>query len=335
MEIANVNKEEELVSIIIPAWNVEHYIHRGIESCLKQSYHNIEVIVVDDGSTDETLDIAKKYVEKDSRVRAFCKEHNGVSAARNLGVKNAKGRFMMFLDSDDWLVDNAVQVLMNFYYRYPDFLAGAKSVFVEEGMEDSFFQQSDEAIDPVVMNQHEALMHTDQVTYRNSSACYKIFCTSIVRDHEIIFDEDLSIGEDGLFVFRYLNYMKGMVYIDRSLWRCLVRKDSSTRVPYNERFLTALYAVERMLQYPYVKSDDIENMLKAFLVKKALDLFRKYIDCGNEDEKVINYLKSYIRKYKKEYERKADMGQRLRTDFILFVPFPVYLKLYRKKHHIQ
>ncbi|MCM1125466.1 MAG: glycosyltransferase family 2 protein [Lachnospiraceae bacterium] len=327
-------RSNELVTIIIPAWNVEKYIHRGIESCLNQSYCDIEVMVVDDGSTDETLKIAEKFAEEDRRVRVLSKEHCGVSAARNYGMKHAKGKCLMFLDSDDWLAGDAVEILMNYFTQYPEHLIGAKSIFVEEGKEDEDRKSSDEIIMPIVMGQHEALMNTDQTTYRNSSACYKIFYAPIIQDNDIRFDEDISIGEDGLFVFRYLNHVKGMVYVDAAVWRCLVRKGSSTRVPYDERFITALYAIERMMQYPNVKADDIEDMLKAFLVKKALDLFRKYIDCGNEDKKVVYYLKSYIKKYKKEYERTVDRGQRLRTNFILFMPFPIYLKLYRKKHHI-
>lgn len=330
-----MHRSNELVTIIIPAWDVEKYIHRGIESCLNQTYGNIEVVVVDDGSTDETLNIAEKYAEEDKRVHVFSKAHYGVSAARNLGMKHAKGKYLMFLDSDDWLDTDAVEILMNHFSQYPMYLIGAKSVFIEEGKEDDDVKSSDRISAPVVMRQHEALLNTDQVTYRNSSACYKVFCASIIQDNDIRFDEDISIGEDGLFVFRYLNYVKGMVYIDKPLWRCLVRKGSSTRVPYDDRFVTALYAIERMMQYPHAKEDAIDNMLKSFLVKKALALFRKYIDCGNEDRKTADFFKGYIKKYKKEYSKRVDRGQRIRTNFILFMPFPVYLKLYRKKHHIQ
>ena len=90
-----------LISIIIPAWNVEQYISKALESCIAQTYTDLDILVVDDASEDCTCEIVGQYCKKDPRVRLEKKEHEGVSAARNKGIELAKGQMAIFLDSDD------------------------------------------------------------------------------------------------------------------------------------------------------------------------------------------------------------------------------------------
>lgn len=109
---------KDLVSIIIPAYNAECFIENCLERLLKQSYKNIEVIVMDDGSTDSTLEFAKKVAKNDSRVKVFSQENSGSSVARINGVNNATGKYIMFLDSDDFFVDGAITRLVEVANKY-------------------------------------------------------------------------------------------------------------------------------------------------------------------------------------------------------------------------
>ncbi|MBQ6774328.1 MAG: glycosyltransferase family 2 protein [Synergistaceae bacterium] len=109
-----------LISIIIPAYNTQEYIHRAIESSLRQSYKNIEIIIINDGSTDETLRTAQTYADKDNRIKIFHQENKGVSSARNHGIREARGKYITFLDSDDWFEDDAVEILLAAQLDYPD-----------------------------------------------------------------------------------------------------------------------------------------------------------------------------------------------------------------------
>ena len=104
---------EELISIIIPIYNSEKYIKRCIDSIINQSYKNIEIILIDDGSTDNSRNICEKYSSIDSRFKILSKKNGGVSSARNVGVKNAKGEYIMFVDADDWLEKDAIITLYN------------------------------------------------------------------------------------------------------------------------------------------------------------------------------------------------------------------------------
>ena len=99
------------ISIIIPMYNAKEYIARCLESVINQSFNNIEIIIVNDGSTDKSLEICRKYAEVDERIVILNKENNGVSVARNQGMNVATGEYIMFVDSDDWIDESMCQDL--------------------------------------------------------------------------------------------------------------------------------------------------------------------------------------------------------------------------------
>ena len=101
------------VSIIIPVFNTGNFLNNCLNSILKQSFEDFEVICVDDGSTDNSLNILKSYENKDYRIKIFTQNNKGAGAARNLGLKHVNGEYILFADSDDWFEDNAFQFLYN------------------------------------------------------------------------------------------------------------------------------------------------------------------------------------------------------------------------------
>lgn len=128
-------KNHDLVSIIMPAYNCEKYVVEAIESVLKQTYSNFELIVIDDGSKDSTLKIINDYAEKDTRVKALQNEKNsGVSATRNRGISIAKGNWIAFLDSDDIWTEEKLEKQMNYAnINNADFIFTGSSYIDEEG----------------------------------------------------------------------------------------------------------------------------------------------------------------------------------------------------------
>ena len=103
---------DNLISIIVPVYKVEKYLRRCVDSILSQTYQNIEVLLIDDGSPDSSGDICDKYSEKDPRVRVFHKENGGVSSARNMALDIARGEYVSFIDSDDFIQNNTFEVLI-------------------------------------------------------------------------------------------------------------------------------------------------------------------------------------------------------------------------------
>jgi glycosyltransferase len=103
--------ENELISIIVPIYNVENYLRQCLDSIVSQTYQNFECLLINDGSSDNSADICREYIEKDSRFRYFEKENVGVSSARNLGIERSKGQYITFIDSDDWVDEDYLDVL--------------------------------------------------------------------------------------------------------------------------------------------------------------------------------------------------------------------------------
>lgn len=104
---------EKLISVIIPVYNVEKYLEKCIQSVINQTYKNLEIILVNDGSTDNSLNICKKFSNIDNRIVLFNKENGGLSSARNFGIDNASGEYISFLDSDDFISENMYEILVD------------------------------------------------------------------------------------------------------------------------------------------------------------------------------------------------------------------------------
>ncbi|MEX8546204.1 MAG: glycosyltransferase family 2 protein [Mucilaginibacter sp.] len=121
--------QKQLVSVIIPCYNQGIYLEKAIESILSQSYRNFEIIVVDDGSTDQTKEVAQKY----PLVKYVYQSNQGVSAARNIGIKNSTGELVVFLDADDWLLPDALFININYLIQNPEaaFVSGAHELFYQ------------------------------------------------------------------------------------------------------------------------------------------------------------------------------------------------------------
>ena len=110
--VNNYDEKSALVSIIIPVYNTEKYFRYCLESVTKQSYRNLEIIIINDGSTDQCTAICNEYELKDKRIRVYHTENRGLSAARNLGIGEAKGKYVAFIDSDDWFELNAIEIML-------------------------------------------------------------------------------------------------------------------------------------------------------------------------------------------------------------------------------
>ena len=127
-----MNKGQALISIIIPVYNSEKYLATALESAKNQTYQNIEIILVDDGSTDNSITILEKYALSDNRIKIISQTNQGISAARNAGIKMATGKYITFLDSDDFLSRDAIEKMVTaIENNYVDFVVCQAHAFAE------------------------------------------------------------------------------------------------------------------------------------------------------------------------------------------------------------
>ncbi|MBQ7593277.1 MAG: glycosyltransferase family 2 protein [Synergistaceae bacterium] len=286
-----------LVSIIIPAYNRGKYIHRAIESSLRQTYTNIEIIIIDDGSKDNTFEIAKIYEAKDKRVKVFHQDNAGVSAARNYGIREAQGDYITFLDSDDWLEDNAVKFLLDKQLQYSDklIIASNREVFMRGDGTMYYYQRRDEESRQQIFSNIEETLQN----WRNlhlASSCYKIFQMSIIRSHNLKFKEGINNHEDGLFVFEYLHYVNGVYYENQQIYTALKHFQNSTFSMNTRKLIESLTEADKiMMAYPG-NTPIIMEYLKIMHVGSICHFSRRAIETGaSKDE--IKYIRDDLRKY--------------------------------------
>ena len=187
-------KKCPLISIIVPIYNVEKYIYQCVDSILAQTYTNLEIILVDDGSPDNCPKICDDYAMHDARVKVIHKKNGGVSSARNKGIDLSSGELLTFLDADDQLpIDACEQMLEKLLQYNADIVAGKveKDVFRWKYHDDFFIWKGEEGLKNSLLD--------NPFTY---SAWGKIYKKEFVN--EIRFREDIKINEDSLFVFEVL-----------------------------------------------------------------------------------------------------------------------------------
>ncbi len=185
------------ISIIVPIYNREKYIKRCIDSILAQSFTDFELILVDDGSTDSSGKICDEYAQKDQRVKVVHEQNNGVSAARNSGLRLAKGTYIMFCDSDDWVEKNWCECLYN----------GIKNTNIKLAMCGyNIYNENCASINQVINYNENEVEVKELVTISFNTALWnKIFIKSKIDEIEIIFPENISLGEDARFIYQYIS----------------------------------------------------------------------------------------------------------------------------------
>lgn len=194
---------KSLISVIVPIYNSENYLHRCIDSILIQSYTNFELLLIDDGSKDNSGCICEEYALKDSRVRVFHKENGGVSSARNLGLDNVNGEWVTFVDSDDWVSENYFSLFCN--NCLSDLVVCGYKIDKKSGPFIGYNQ-----INTVEGIKEHLSKHLSDVIYRCPWG--KFFRNIIIKQNKLRFDERLTFAEDSLFVINYLLYIKSISF---------------------------------------------------------------------------------------------------------------------------
>lgn len=287
--------EYPLVTVIIPAYNAEPFIKKGINSVLNQTYKHIELIIVDDGSKDNTSNIIINNYSNCNNIKLIKQKNLGVSVARNKGLEFSSGDYCVFLDADDWLEENCIETLLSlsetnnntfivcdrFEVKYKD------NKYVKNNLSKMTSREEHEV--------SEAIIHFTK--YNMQSACYKLFNLSLIKKFNIKFPEGLSHGEDGLFVFRYLQHVDKFIYVSKPMWNILDNPNSATMAEFNSSMLTGIIAYEKMLEEnEKYNCEEINQALYDLILMRIVSFAIK----GMLSSKTTNYDKLYF-KYKLKY----------------------------------
>lgn len=218
------NDLNKLVSIIIPAYNIEEYIGKCLDSVLEQSYQYFEIILIDDGSIDQTEKICDDFGKKDCRIKVIHEENSGVSSARNIGIRQAKGKYILFIDGDDYVSRDYIETLVN-CIETTDSGMGCADYYLMKDNNISTFSLNVERI--TELSAENAI---NLLTDKNSFQGYlwnKIFRRNVITQNRIYFDEKIKIWEDMLFCLKYLLNVTSVAYIRRPIYYYVQRNSSA------------------------------------------------------------------------------------------------------------
>ncbi|WP_139856282.1 glycosyltransferase family 2 protein [Aequorivita sinensis] len=255
-----------LISVIIPVYNVEKYIEKCITSIVKQTYENLEIILINDGSTDNSPNICKKFETLDSRVKFFTQTNQGVSAARNLGLNKATGEWVYFIDADDFLELNTFQLLSKEFAPDLDVIQFGLSAIKNEKV----IGRKHPPKYLKVFNKKEIF---ENIIMKPLSACLVIIRKSVIDKNNIKFNETLKHNEDSLFVFQVLANCNGLLFYNNAFYNMIVRNNSATSKPISiNRINNKLLYLQLLISYFKERGlvkfiiKDIESGLKNFFV---------------------------------------------------------------------
>jgi len=213
------------ISIIIPVYNVESYLKKCLDSVINQTYSNLEILLVNDGSSDNSGKICDEYALKDSRIRVFHKENGGVSSAKNVGLKNMSGKYVGFADPDDWLEPDMYETLYS-ELKNNNVPVSAIGYFIEADNKSKPADNLEEIPDGIIPTERMLLYPLKRDSYMGYCGYLwnKLFATESIVKNNIKFNEEINYGEDILFYYTLVTTRKLTgCYINKPLYHYLQR----------------------------------------------------------------------------------------------------------------
>lgn len=315
----------EKVSVIVPIYNAEKVLPRCIDSILNQSYPNLELILINDGSIDGSIDIIRKYEKLDNRVKVINNKNNGVSETRNIGVIQASGKYIQFVDSDDFIeldmVEKTVKLIEN---NDADIVMTGLFLDIEKNKKISTSIQTFE--DSISISKEDIAKNVlDRLngTYINSPV-NKLYKKSIIIDNNIVMNKKIDLGEDLIFNLNYLKYCNKVVFSKESYYHyCMKVEDNLTFKYRNNKMELMEFLFKECKEYlKWGNLDENEiRKLNAIFIKW---MYSCYIDLNNKNCNLTfidkyKYIKKSIKKYEYVIEDTKELSSMLKILKLTFI----------------
>jgi glycosyltransferase involved in cell wall biosynthesis len=304
---------KDKISIIIPVYNVEPYIRKCLDSVISQTYTNLEILLIDDGSIDSSGKICDEYAKKDNRIKVFHKTNGGVACARNVGLKNSTGDYLGFVDPDDWIEPNMYEVLYKALTENNVHLSA--TCYTRDTSKDSVIQIGREKIPNRILTQKEMLLYVFRHNYYagfHSGPCNKLYRADNIKNNSLAFDESLKIVEDLKFITELIlsENCKGML-VDKPLYHYLQRQDSLMRSYSLEKQLDRLRCLEETIKLAEKSGySDIAVWQKRELCYSASLIAEKAL--VDNDKNLFEMMRGEMNVYIKEYiETNSEYPERI------------------------
>jgi glycosyltransferase involved in cell wall biosynthesis len=281
------------ISIIVPVYNVELYINKCLDSILNQTLTNIEIIVVNDGSTDNSGSICNEYAEKDNRVRIIHKTNGGLSSARNAGIKIARGEFLGFVDSDDYIDDNFYKRLYELCKETNSDISICKFAREINGI---LINEPEEEVN-IEMDNIESMRQLFKGVLFRFSVCNKLFKKTCFEN--ILFPEG-RIHEDLSTTYKLFNNSSKAIYTNYKGYIYVNRENSILTSKFNKNRLDAFIGWDEILSFMEENYPQLSREFLSCFAYGAVDnTFKILNQVENKEQRVtyLNIIRQLVRKY--------------------------------------
>ena len=288
----NMEKHKDLISVIVPVYNVEKYLDRCVESIVNQTYRNLEIILVDDGSPDNCPVICDKWAERDCRVKVIHKQNGGLSDARNAGMEIATGELIGFVDSDDWIEPEMYQLLRDYMIEHD---CDISACGVQMDWENCMPSKRLTVEGYCILNTIEAMKASIEETWLKQPVWYKLYKTKLVKD--ILFPVG-KYHEDVFWSYQAIGRADKIGIFDRPCYHYLQRSGSIMGEGYSLKRLDSLEAKLARVQYIKNRMPELTNIAKidlCFSCIYATQMLMKY--CSEEVREIgLKRIKNVLKK---------------------------------------
>lgn len=285
---------QPLISIIVPIYNSDKYLNQCIDSIINQTYANLEIILINDGSTDMSDAICQEYIAKDNRIIYMQQSNSGVSAARNRALDLINGYYVAFVDSDD--------------YISPNFIKDLYEAIIGKDISICAFQRDlNKTLIPHTVGKSFALSRNDLYTYIlcdnriGGYLCNKLFSATIIKNNNLRFDKDISIGEDMAWIANYLNfaltgqYICNLNYYYRSNPTSALQNMYTTK-EFDKKKVSNLDAAELIDTLTQNKTPSINSAISYRYVRTSMWLIFNMLKCNYYDKILLKRIQKTMLK---------------------------------------
>ena len=292
--------EKKLISIILPVYNVDKYLKKSIESIVNQTYSNFEILIINDGSTDNSEEICKEYICKDERIKYFYQENRGVSAARNYGIDMSEGEFIIFIDSDDYLEPDMLEKLYKNVLDNNCDISICNYALIKNN---DRVENITEKIPQNILTKNEFIKFMFSDKYYRGYLWNKLIKKDVIAN--IRFDTKLHVMEDMIFLLDISNNIEKAYFEENVFLYNYLQNSESILHNFSEKHFSAVNSYKKIFDYIEKNKFEINQDDYYMICENYIFIFMNYYYYLYKNKKLTKEIKNEKVMIRKQYLKKA------------------------------
>ncbi|MBR5192033.1 MAG: glycosyltransferase family 2 protein [Clostridia bacterium] len=291
--------KNSLITVVVPVYNMGKLLPKAIDCLLQQTYKNYEILIIDDGSNDGSSAVCDDCALKSSSIRVVHKENGGLSSARNCGIENANGEFIIFPDPDDWVENNYLQQLVELHEEYNSNLEIGGHYVDYENRSSIHNEKGKKRL----LSKNEALKVLMLPFEFCGFAWNKLYHLDIINKHQLRFDTELGMAQDLHFAFRYLSLCEKIAYNPSPTYHYFqhIGGVTNAKSPLTQRKTSGLKTYEKIAELAGEENKEVKDLALSTIFNMSMHFVYIYYLTKMQDKELLKKLKNNLKTYKKYF----------------------------------